>query len=450
MSQASDAKEKNDYKMKDDEKKDVEETKNEMKLLEEVPGLGRSPSMLQLIQEAGSDARTSRAEYENAVRLLPSTDGARSTHVNTTAPQAENVLAQVSPPNVQGGETVAPTSSRADPILNEPVEAPREVDQSPLDSINLGEDEEDIVAVRAPSWSSQLTQTALRDLARHFGANETLYVEMSPDDDSATAFTLAPTATDIIRAVMQDVSNHPPGRVEPEIDPEILARTEGLSIITVSPYRNNAQTQQLTGEELGQEKFEFSKQLMIEMKHDKHDLEIDLFRPQGSEHIFPSYALSPLSLYRQLRTLKVVGMMQCYQSYIWEAVWLNPNLTELTLEMANEGETIDTEAVRKARKYAKARPSMSEVVLGKSEAATPEHLPIAKLRLAGFTVGMVFFKSFDPAVLREVELHQCKCAKDLQNRLEALGLCNTKVSVVELEDWEDLAKDVQAIRLGDA
>ncbi|KAJ5970030.1 hypothetical protein N7501_006278 [Penicillium viridicatum] len=45
-------------------------------------------------------------------------------------------------------------------------------------------------------------------------------------------------------------------------------------------------------------------------------------------------ALRPLSEFRNLRVLRLTGMFQSYQSIIWKAVWLNPQLTILDLEMA--------------------------------------------------------------------------------------------------------------------
>ncbi|GAD96310.1 hypothetical protein ANI_1_1406104 [Paecilomyces variotii No. 5] len=46
--------------------------------------------------------------------------------------------------------------------------------------------------------------------------------------------------------------------------------------------------------------------------------------------------LRPLCTFRHLRVLKITGMMQSYQSVIWQVVWLNPDLEELELEMALE------------------------------------------------------------------------------------------------------------------
>ncbi|RAL04277.1 uncharacterized protein BO80DRAFT_231727 [Aspergillus ibericus CBS 121593] len=44
--------------------------------------------------------------------------------------------------------------------------------------------------------------------------------------------------------------------------------------------------------------------------------------------------MSPLSQFRNLRSLKITGMMQSYQKYIWRTAWLNHNLDELELGMA--------------------------------------------------------------------------------------------------------------------
>ncbi|GKZ48284.1 hypothetical protein AbraIFM66951_012048 [Aspergillus brasiliensis] len=44
--------------------------------------------------------------------------------------------------------------------------------------------------------------------------------------------------------------------------------------------------------------------------------------------------MSPLCLFHNLRSLKITGMMQSYQKYIWQAAWLNTDLEELELGMA--------------------------------------------------------------------------------------------------------------------
>ncbi|KAL4882391.1 hypothetical protein BJY04DRAFT_217306 [Aspergillus karnatakaensis] len=50
--------------------------------------------------------------------------------------------------------------------------------------------------------------------------------------------------------------------------------------------------------------------------------------------IFPFDEMAPLCTFRNLRSLKVTGMMQSYQLYIFMAAWLNTNLEELEIGMA--------------------------------------------------------------------------------------------------------------------
>jgi len=74
---------------------------------------------------------------------------------------------------------------------------------------------------------------------------------------------------------------------------------------------------------------------------DRSNLHLDVFWPCKREipfiqDTFPLEEMSPLCNFRQLKFLKVTGMMQSYQKYIWQAVWLNPALEELALEMALE------------------------------------------------------------------------------------------------------------------
>ncbi|KAK2771434.1 hypothetical protein FQN53_004987 [Emmonsiellopsis sp. PD_33] len=74
---------------------------------------------------------------------------------------------------------------------------------------------------------------------------------------------------------------------------------------------------------------------------DSDTLYLDLFwpvEPQRSivNDIMAVEAMAPLCNFRQLRFLKLTGMSQSYQKYIWQAAWLNPGLEELELEMALE------------------------------------------------------------------------------------------------------------------
>ena len=158
----------------------------------------------------------------------------------------------------------------------------------------------------------------------------------------------------------------------------------------------------------------FSKDLLIDMDHNKHHLEIDLFRPEG-EGNFPPQDLSPLCLYRQLRSLKITGMMQSYQSYIWLVVWLNPQLADLTLEMAGEAQPLDMKAIAEAHKYAECKLTMQEVVQGKAKTEVPEKFQIVNLSLTNFAVSDAPFQWFGDA-LQKVELCRCDFQPTLMER----------------------------------
>ncbi|OAX77859.1 hypothetical protein ACJ72_07836 [Emergomyces africanus] len=55
-----------------------------------------------------------------------------------------------------------------------------------------------------------------------------------------------------------------------------------------------------------------------------------------SDDILALEAMAPLCNFRNLRLLRLTGMSQSYQKYIWQTVWLNPGLEELELEMTLE------------------------------------------------------------------------------------------------------------------
>ena len=173
-------------------------------------------------------------------------------------------------------------------------------------------------------------------------------------------------------------------------------------VVMASPYRGN-----------GEDPFPpvlFSKDLLIRMDHKKQNLEIDLFRPDSKRNVFPPQDLSPLCLYRELRTLKITGMMQSYQSYIWLVVWLNPQLTDLTLEMAGNPEPLDMNAIAEAQKYAMCKPTMREVAQGKTSTEVPRKFQIVRLRLVNFVVQEAPFQWFSDTNLQKVELHRCEDA----------------------------------------
>ncbi|KAJ5893146.1 hypothetical protein N7504_009837 [Penicillium tannophilum] len=75
-------------------------------------------------------------------------------------------------------------------------------------------------------------------------------------------------------------------------------------------------------------------------------LGLDLFRPYTFDRdkdveMRAQSELKPLCEFRKLRSLKIKGMMQSYQNSIWRAVWLNPELDELELEMVLEPEIVN-------------------------------------------------------------------------------------------------------------
>ncbi len=70
------------------------------------------------------------------------------------------------------------------------------------------------------------------------------------------------------------------------------------------------------------------------MDREVHHLEMDLLLPSATSPSLSIHDLSPLLLFRQLRSLKITSIMKAYQRQIWKAVWLNPQLRELTLETA--------------------------------------------------------------------------------------------------------------------
>ncbi len=98
----------------------------------------------------------------------------------------------------------------------------------------------------------------------------------------------------------------------------------------------------------------FRPQLWRHLDKAREILNLDLFWPQRLELLaenneaeegeesqhdktsFPLEGLLPLCEFRNLRSLRLGGMLQSYQTYIWRTCWLNPGLEELILEMALE------------------------------------------------------------------------------------------------------------------
>ncbi len=97
----------------------------------------------------------------------------------------------------------------------------------------------------------------------------------------------------------------------------------------------------------------FRPQLWRHLEPTRDTLNLDLFWPQRlneleeqeeediddnlyGKDIFPLQGLLPLCEFRNLRSLRLGGMLQSYQTHIWQTCWLNPGLEEVALEMALE------------------------------------------------------------------------------------------------------------------
>lgn len=76
----------------------------------------------------------------------------------------------------------------------------------------------------------------------------------------------------------------------------------------------------------------------------KTTLGLDLFWPSADDQdgfeCLDIVEMKPLCQFHHLRSLKIVGMMQSYQTYIWQAAWLNLGLEELELGMVLEPEIL--------------------------------------------------------------------------------------------------------------
>ncbi|ETI28994.1 hypothetical protein G647_01446 [Cladophialophora carrionii CBS 160.54] len=101
---------------------------------------------------------------------------------------------------------------------------------------------------------------------------------------------------------------------------------------------------------------EFRPELWPVLDRNRPILNIDLFWPIKAEDMddtevqnsdgdqkgnFPFRDLKRLVSFRNLHVLHLSGMMRSYQPIIWEACFVNSNLTKLTLEMAPEPEIND-------------------------------------------------------------------------------------------------------------
>ncbi|KLJ06657.1 hypothetical protein EMPG_17856 [Blastomyces silverae] len=81
---------------------------------------------------------------------------------------------------------------------------------------------------------------------------------------------------------------------------------------------------------------EKAKEEILNPFDDEYEIAISDDDDDEDDGILPVEAIAPLCNFRNLRFLKLAGMSQSYQKYIWQAAWLNPGLETLELEMALE------------------------------------------------------------------------------------------------------------------
>ena len=213
--QDGDGKKGGDDKKNGDRSKDGEQIKDEPKYLDELSGLGRSttgtPDLLTSVQEAGSDEHLARAGSENTVRLLAATNGLSFIAQPTGTPYQPET-------EVDQGWGASSLQDHDTTIRKTRVNAASQADQSLVDSASNDEDKDDDT-VRAPSWSSQITQNGLLALANGF--NRISIMSTFHHEDVTTL--AASSVTDISPSATQDASNHRLSSVESSV----IARTVG-------------------------------------------------------------------------------------------------------------------------------------------------------------------------------------------------------------------------------
>ena len=381
-------------------------------------------------------AAADEQDFESPHRAEYAADAARARNTRDIAPAIGNDSAPPHQANmkVHDEETMTTVVSSTAGSNTTPVNVMRNIDRVRLP---IAPDDDDNYIFTAATSSSGISRSTtlyvIYEVEQENGVPRSEDEQWSEDEDAdGVSAIVASSSTDSHRTTLHEMWK----RELSSVQRSVVALTAGQSvIITVSPYRRDSrdvirEQQAATGEGASQRVFRFSKQLLIWMDHDKTHLEIDLFRPKDLRHIYPTDILSPLCLYRQLHILKIVGMMRSYQQYIWLVVWMNPCLSELTLETASEGEAMDGTEILKARDYAKYKPSMSEIAEGHTTTTIFEKFPITKLRLSNFIVDGSFFRWFNETRLLEVELRRCKVPIDLLESDEIIGLINAKVTVI--------------------
>ena len=364
-------------------------------------------------------------------------DAARARNTRNVAPVIGNdsAMPHQAKLKVHNEEAMTTVVSSTEGSNTTPVNLMRNIDRVRL-PIAPDDDEDNYIFTAATSSSGISRSTTLYviyEVEQENGSSRSEAEQWSEEEDAdGVSAIVASSSTDSHRTTLHEMWK----RELSSVQRSVVALTAGQStIITVSPYRRDSRDvireQQVATEEGAKQRvFRFSKQLLIWMDHDKTHLEIDLFRPKDLRNIYPTDILSPLCLYRQLHNLKIVGMMRSYQQYIWLVVWMNPCLSELTLETASEGEAMDGTEILKARDYAKCKPTMSEIAEGHTRTTIFEKFPITKLSLSNFIVDGSFFRWFNKTRLLEVEIRRCKVPNDLLESEEIVGLTKAKVTII--------------------
>lgn len=210
--------------------------KGRTKFLNKLSGLRRSttgtPDLPTSVQEAGSDEYLARAGPENTVRLLAATDGRSFRAQPTDTPhQPETEIDQgLEASSLQDDDTTTEPSPTSGAIQNTRVDAASQTDQSLVDSASDDEDEDDDTG-RAPSWTSQITQTGILALANGFNRISIVSTFHHVEDVPTLA---ASSVTDISQRTTQDASNHRLSSVEPSVIAHIVGTYISECLLTFS------------------------------------------------------------------------------------------------------------------------------------------------------------------------------------------------------------------------
>ncbi|KAL6716739.1 hypothetical protein ACLMJK_006307 [Lecanora helva] len=192
-------------------------------------------------------------------------------------------------------------------------------------------------------------------------------------------------------------------------------------IVLQSPHRHQSAAE---GKKDNDKELVFSKETLTSLKKDKLAIYINLYAPTQR---IPLNDLAPLNLYRNLRSLCVIDMMHSYQSIIWEVVWINPQMRELELGMAENEDLIKIRDIVRGRHIAQFRPTIEQQWMGIRKFDVSEKLSIELLVLTNFKVTEEPFTYFDPAKFKHLRLSNCKTEnfhlpKDMQDTVEVVTL----------------------------